>query len=96
MPKEDRKYEAVFLCFLTAFLGVSTRTMAVLILYTIKSVSIFSILLLHVSFGIDRENSCNNQSSKVGNHFLYSYDVKKLLFSSIIVRRNWTLVTLRV
>ena len=96
MRKEDRKYEAVCLCFLTAFLGVSTRTMAVLILYTIKSVSIFSILLLHVSFGIDRENSCNNQSSKVGNHFLYSYDVKKLLFSSIIVRRNWTLVTLRV
>ena len=85
-----------FVCvFLTAFLGVSTRTIAVLILYTIKSVSIFSILLLHVSFGIDRENSCNNQSSKVGNHFLYSYDVTKL-FSSIIVRRNWTLVTLRV
>ena len=35
------------------------------------------------------------KASKVGNHFLYSYDVKKL-FSSIIVRRNWTLVTLRV
>ena len=93
MPKEDRKYEAVCLCFFNS--DYKTRTIAVLILYTIKSVSIFSILLLHVSFGIDRENSCNNQSSKVGNHFLYSYDVKKL-FSSIIVRRNWTLVTLRV
>ena len=61
MSKEERKYE-VCSCFLTAFLSVLTRIVAVLILYTIKSVSMFFIHLLHVSFGIDRENSCNNQS----------------------------------
>ena len=46
-----------------------------LTLYSLTSVSIFSLLFSIHSLGIDTENSFHNQASNVGDHFLNSHDL---------------------